>query len=190
MSVPDDILLKLARLAIAEVFSGDTLIDRQKWISRYPELAEKQAVFVTLYIRKGENDESLRGCIGSILPARSLIDDVIYNARAAAFNDPRFSSLTPEEFEQVNIEVSLLSLPVKLNYKDIDDLKQKIIPQRHGVILKLSGRQATFLPQVWQQLPRFEIFFKHLCNKARLPDNCLQYHPDIYVYTVKEIKEK
>ena len=184
----DQVLLELARLAIAEELTGKKLIDKNKYLQQYPELAQEQAVFVTLNKLAGKS-ESLRGCIGSILPTRPLIEDVIYNAKAAAFQDPRFPPLRPEEFDQIKIEVSLLSIPQKLNYTDIADLRRKIVPFRHGVILKLSGRQATFLPQVWEQLPDFDQFFEHLCIKAGLPGNCLEYHPEIYVYEVHKIEE-
>jgi len=185
----EQVLLKLARLAIAEELTGKKLINKEVYLQQYPELAQEQAVFVTLNKIDG-NRESLRGCIGSILPTRPLIDDVIYNAKAAAFQDPRFPPLQPEEFDQIKIEISLLSIPQKLDYIDEADLRQKIVPFKDGVILKLSGRQATFLPQVWEQLPEFDQFFEHLCVKAGLPGNCLQYHPEIYVYQVHKIEEE
>jgi len=184
----EEAMLEIAKLAIEEEFVGRPLIDKEYYLSRFPELARKGAVFVTLNkVRGGE--EILRGCIGSILPTRPLIDDIIYNAKAAAFSDPRFPPLQPEELKNLEIEISLLSIPVKVEYTDKEDLRRKIIPGKHGVILNLNGRQATFLPQVWEKLPDFDMFFEHLCLKAGLPGNCLDYHPDIYVYTVKEFKK-
>ncbi len=184
----EEVMLKIARLAIMEVFLGKPLIDREQYIRQYPQLAEKQAVFVTLNKVRGDHKE-LRGCIGSIIPHRPLIDDIIYNAKAAAFEDPRFPPLQAEELDSVKIEISLLTVPVLLPYKDIEDLRRKIVPGKHGVILKLDGRQATFLPQVWEQLPSFDLFFEHLCQKAGLPGNCLQWHPEIYVYEVQKFEE-
>jgi len=175
-------LLELARLAIAEEFDSKVFIDRHEWIRRFPELGNRQAVFVTLNL-----DHQLRGCIGSLLPHRTLIDDVISNAKAAAFRDPRFVMLTPEEFEHVEIEISLLSIPYDLQYDDEADLKKKIRPGIDGVILNLQGNQATFLPSVWEQLPTFEAFFSHLCRKAGLGDSCLRAHPDIRLYQAKKI---
>jgi len=185
------VLLEIARKAILEKLTGNKLIDKSFYLRKYPELARKQAVFVTLN-KKDEftGRESLRGCIGSLLPVRTLIDDVIYNAQAAAFSDPRFPPLSPEEFEDIKIEISLLSIPEKVDYIDTDDLRKKIIPGKHGVILQLSGRRATFLPQVWEQLPDFDLFFAHLCQKAGLPANCLEYHPEIERYEVEEFEEK
>jgi len=122
---------------------------------------------------------------------RTLIDDLVANAKAAAFSDPRFPSLSLEEFESsdFSLEVSVLSDPKELPYKDIADLKSKIRPNIDGVILKLGNHQATFLPQVWEQLPRFEDFFAHLCHKAGVVPDCLESHPQIFTYEVQKIKE-
>lgn len=178
-------MVDIAKAAIQEVLEKRPIIDRDKLLKEHPELAEKGAAFVTL-----EKRHSLRGCIGSLIAHRTLLDDLIENARGAAFHDPRFPPLTKEEFEDPNlsVEISLLSEPKPLPYSDIADLKSKIKPGRDGVILKLGQYQATYLPQVWEQLPRFEDFFATLCQKAGLPGNCLQQHPEIYVYQAQKIK--
>ncbi|WP_457597506.1 AmmeMemoRadiSam system protein A [Hydrogenimonas sp.] len=178
------LLLSIARQAIASAFGLAPEVDKEALVARHPELAKEQATFVTLTI-----GGRLRGCIGSILPHRRLIDDLVANARAAAFEDPRFPRLTPEEFQRVDIEVSLLTVPQPLEYGDVEDLRRKIEPGKDGVILQLDGRQATFLPQVWEELPQFELFFAHLCLKAGLPQNCLAYHPAIFTYRVEKFKE-
>lgn len=179
------VLLKLARLSILEEFEKKPLIDKEEWIKKYPFLTQKRASFVTL-----KKDSNLRGCIGSILPHRMLIDDIIYNAKAAAFEDPRFPPLTKEEFYNVKIEISLLTVPQKLEYEDKEDLRKKIRVGVDGVILQLGNHQATFLPSVWEELPNFELFFAHLCLKAGLPGDCLMYHPTIYTYQAIEIEEE
>ncbi len=179
-----ELLLKIARQAIASAFGQAPEVDKEALVAQYPELAKEQATFVTLTI-----GGQLRGCIGSIVPHRRLIDDLVANARAAAFEDPRFSPLTAEEFENVDIEVSLLTVPQALEYSDIEDLRRKIRPGEDGVILHLDGRQATFLPQVWEELNDFDLFFAHLCLKAGLPQNCLAYHPTIFTYRVEKFKE-
>ncbi|MCF6201141.1 MAG: AmmeMemoRadiSam system protein A [Hydrogenimonas sp.] len=179
-----ELLLKIARQAIASAFGLAPEVDKEALKREHPELAKEQATFVTLTI-----DGKLRGCIGSIIPHRSLLDDLVANAKAAAFDDPRFAPLAQEEFERVGIEVSLLTVPQPLEYKDIEDLRGKIEPGKDGVILQLNGRQATFLPQVWEDLNDFDLFFAHLCVKAGLLQNCLQYHPQIYIYRVEKFKE-
>jgi AmmeMemoRadiSam system protein A len=183
------ILLKLARMSILEEFEGKKLIDRDEWVKNYPFLEEKRACFVTLKMKNRPRGSNLRGCIGSILPYRPLIDDVVANAKAAAFEDPRFSPLTPEEFDLIKIEVSVLTIPQKLEYEDKEDLATKIRPGVDGVILQLANHQATFLPSVWEELPVFELFFAHLCMKAGLPGDCLMYHPVIYTYQAIEVEE-
>ena len=186
-----EVLLEIARESILEELTGEKLIDKSYYLRKYPELAREQAVFVTINKRQAKpNEEVLRGCIGSLLPLRPLIDDVIYNAKAAAFQDPRFPPLSMEEFRQIRIEISVLSIPEKVEYRDADDLKNKIIPGKHGVVLQLSGRRATFLPQVWEQLPDFDLFFQHLCIKAGLPGNCLDFHPEISRYEVTIFEEE
>jgi AmmeMemoRadiSam system protein A len=184
-----EVLLKLARMAILEEFEGKKLINKEDFLAKYPFLAEKRACFVTLKLKNKPRGSNLRGCIGSILPYRPLIDDVIANAKAAAFEDPRFSPLTPQEYELIKIEISLLTIPQKVEYEDKKDLMQKIRPGVDGVILQLANHQATFLPSVWEELPAFDLFFAHLCLKAGLPGDCLMYHPVIYTYQAEEIEE-
>lgn len=180
------ILPLIARQAIEDAFGASNLTPkvRAELLRRFPELGERRATFVTLH-----KNGRLRGCIGSILPVRPLIDDVIHNARAAAFEDTRFPPLAPEELPEIDIEVSLLTLPQPLPYADVADLRRKIRPGVDGVILRLNGRQATFLPSVWEQLPDFDRFFAHLCLKAGLPASCLEAHPDIEVYQAEKILE-
>jgi len=179
-----EILLKIARASILEEFENKPLINKKDLIKEYPFLNEERATFVTLKI-----DGNLRGCIGSILPRMSLIDDVIYNAKQAAFADPRFNPLTPKEYEKIHIEVSILTIPEKLEYENPQDLKRKIRPKIDGVILSLADKQATFLPSVWDELPLFEVFFWQLCNKAGMQGDCLKLHPLIYTYQAQSVEE-
>ena len=179
------VLLKLARESIEEVLEAQNTIDRDALVKEYPVLGEKMATFVTLTIG-GE----LRGCIGSLVAQRALVDDIIHNAKAAAFQDPRFAPMTTSEYLHAVVEVSLLTPPEELSYDDIDDLKSKIRPGIDGVILVLGGRQATFLPQVWEQLPEFELFFAHLGQKAGIGADALQHHPQIFTYQVEKAKDE
>ncbi len=178
------ILLQIVHEAIAEEFGGKK-IDKEGYYLLYPELKEKRAVFVTINKRGG-----LRGCIGSLIAYRPLLEDLIENAKSAAFKDPRFPPLTKEEFESkdLEIEISILTPSYELVYKDVEDLRSKIKPNVHGVILSIQNYRATFLPQVWEQLPTFDSFFAHLCQKAGLSGDCLKYHPRIEVYEAIKIK--
>ncbi len=178
----DEILLKIASEAIKEKFLDKPLIDKEKLLKTYPALRKNGAVFVTLTL-----NNSLRGCIGSLIARRSLLNDLISHAKNAAFYDPRFLPLSEEEFSKTNIEISILSEPEELIYKDINQLKEKIKPNIHGVILQLNGKSATFLPQVWKQLPDFDTFFSQLFQKAGLHQDDLKHHPQIFTYTVYKI---
>ncbi len=158
------LLLKLARSVIGGKLSGRD-ISLPDDIS--PVLKEKRGCFVTLH-KKG----MLRGCIGTIEPVQPLIECVAENAINAAFKDPRFPPLDKSEFSQVDIEISVLTVPEKLEYKDGNDLVSKLKPGIHGVILSKGWHRSTFLPQVWDQLPVAEIFLSHLCQKGGMPGDC------------------
>ncbi len=177
-------LINIAADAILEVLEKRHIIARERLLQEHPELGEYAATFVTL-----ELNHSLRGCIGSLVARRTLLEDIISNAKAAAFDDPRFMPLSKREFdaEDFHIEVSLLSEPRQLHYESIEELYERVRPGIDGVILKYGVHQATYLPQVWEQLPRTEDFFASLCQKAQMQANCLHHHPEIYTYEVEKI---
>ena len=179
----NQVLLDIVKKSIEKKFNSSITIDKEKLLSDFPQLQNPGATFVTLNL-----DGKLRGCIGSLQAHRSLLEDLISNAFAAAFEDPRFLELTPQEFEKVDIEISILSVPIEVEYSDLNDLKSKIKPNIHGVILQHNGRRSTFLPQVWEQLPTFEEFFSHLIYKGSFEDNCFDYHPQVFTYEVNKIK--
>ena len=180
----ESVMLQIARDAIKEQFSGRKLIDRDQLIREYPRLGEPCAVFVTLNER-----HQLRGCIGSIEAHRPLIDDIIHNAKAAAFSDSRFLPVSADELDEISIEISLLSKPEYVPYETVEELKRKLRPGIDGVILRKGLYRAVFLPQVWEQLPDFYRFFEHLCKKAGLTSGCLNLHPDVFRFQVKTIEE-
>ena len=122
-----------------------------------------RGVFVTL-----RKQGMLRGCIGSLLGVEPLVAGVRRHVVNAAFHDHRFSILTAEELAKVRIEISLLTPPKTLKYFDGDDLICKLRPNIDGVIVKQGKRGATFLPQVWDELPVPELFLDQLCCKAGL----------------------
>ena len=177
-------LINIAGDAIREVLENRRIIDRDKLLQEHPELRRETATFVTL-----ELNHNLRGCIGSLVARRSLLDDIVANAKAAAFEDPRFLPLSRAEFDSpvFHIEISLLSEPRQLYYESIDELYGRIRPGIDGVILKHGVHQATYLPQVWEQLSHVEDFFSSLCQNAGMSGSCLRQHPEIYTYEVKKI---
>lgn len=142
-----------------------------------PEILQKPgACFVTLTL-----NGQLRGCIGSLEAHRALGDDLRSNALAAALRDPRFPPLTAAELPAIRIEVSLLGAPQPLAFTDEADALAKLRPGIDGVILTAGGRRATFLPQVWEQLPDPAEFIGRLKQKAGLPAN--YWGPDVRLAT-------
>ncbi len=168
--------LKLARLTIR---SHGTLQGLP--VSGLPPLSA--SCFVTL-----TQHGNLRGCIGTLWPYRSLADDIQGNAYAAAFEDPRFAPLTPAEEPQITIEISLLTLPQLWN-GTADELLAWQSKEPQGVILKYQGRQATFLPQVWEQISG-ERFFRELSRKAGCSfEAWRQKEAKLWTYQVESFSE-
>lgn len=174
-----EILLPLARATIARQL-GLRLTARED----APFLQKPGASFVTLK-RHGE----LRGCIGSLEAHRALLDDVKHNARSAAFLDPRFRPVSLREFDEIRVEVSLLSVATPMAFRDESDLLVQLRPQVDGLILEHGGHRGTFLPQVWESLPTPQEFFTHLKNKAGLPMDFWSDDLQVSRYTVEKWSE-
>ncbi|HNK18176.1 MAG TPA: AmmeMemoRadiSam system protein A, partial [Piscinibacter sp.] len=129
-------------------------------------LAEPGATFVTL-----RRDGELRGCVGTLAPQRALEHDVRLHALAAAFHDHRFTPLAAWEFQTLAIEVSLIGPSEPIAAASEDEALNAIEPGVDGVTLEYRGRHATFLPQVWEQLPAPADFLAALKRKAGLPED-------------------
>ena len=181
----DNILLRIAKSAIMHKFDPTYTMDKEALLQRYPYLQENIATFVTL-----NHLGKLRGCIGSIIAHRNLLDDISHNAVAAAFNDPRFAPLHADHLSELSLEVSVLTTPAVVPYKDFEDLAAKIKPHQDGLILRHGTYQGTFLPQVWEELPSPKDFLDHLSYKAGADPSIYEEHPDIFSYQVEAIKEK
>lgn len=153
------VLLQLARRSIIERLAGQELYSLS--LEEYaPELQEIMSSFVTLTV-KGH----LRGCIGCLEAYQPLVRDVQERALQAAFEDPRFLPVRAEEIEGILIEISCLSAPTALEYASPEEIIGLLRPGVDGLILQYGQRRATFLPQVWEELPKPEDFLSHLCLK-------------------------
>ncbi|HEU5069492.1 MAG TPA: AmmeMemoRadiSam system protein A [Verrucomicrobiae bacterium] len=127
-------------------------------------LRQPRACFVTL-LKHGE----LRGCVGNLQPREPLYLAVMHNAAGAAFRDNRFAPVSLEEIQALHIEISILGEPVKATLRSPEDLLGQLRPGVDGVILKVRGRTATFLPQVWEKVSGPVEFMEALAHKAMLP---------------------
>ncbi len=177
-------LLELARKSIEAVTNGMrlTAVDPGQISER---LREDGASFVTLTI-----NGALRGCIGTLEAYQPLYLDVIEHAAAAAVDDFRFKPVGPDEISTIIIEISVLSRPEQLQYSGTDELLQRLRPGIDGVVIKDGRMRATFLPQVWEQLPDSEEFLSHLCAKMGAPSGLWKTkNLAVFTYQVEEFHE-
>ncbi len=155
-------LLDLARQVISRGVEGESRpkVDPRRY---NPVLREPHGTFVTLY-----RDGNLRGCIGSLEPHRTLVEDVAHNAFAAAFSDRRFMPLTAEDLTDISIEIAILSPLHAIEPADELELLELLEPRVHGLLIEDAGHRATFLPKVWQVIPDKREFLIQLRLKAGL----------------------
>ncbi len=173
----------LLALASASIESG--LRDERFVIepSEYSsDLQKPGASFVTIKVI-----DQLRGCIGSLEAKRGLALDVVNNAYAAAFGDPRFAALTVKEFADLHIHISVLSSPESLVCTSEADLIQQLRPGLDGVILQEGSCRATYLPSVWESLSDPAEFVRQLKRKAGLPPDHWSERMQIKRYTIESI---
>ena len=164
----EKIIEQLYNVSVEDLFkvaksSIDYYLSFNKWPKVKP-IGKEAATFVTLF-EKG----NLRGCIGSLKAIRPILVDVSVNAINAAFYDPRFTPLTKEELKEnednFEIEISILS-PLKKFEGSVKEWIEFIEKEKPGVFIQKGIYSATFLPDVWKQLPDPFEFMNHLALKA------------------------
>lgn len=177
------VLLDTARSSILHgLRSGKPLeVDPQAFD---PELQAVRASFVTL-----DKQHELRGCIGHLEAIQPLVSDVAENAFNAAFRDTRFAPLSEEEFDDLEIHISVLSPAEPLVITSEQDLLRQMRPGVDGLILEDGVYRGTFLPSVWEQLPSPEEFLTHLKMKAGLPVDYWSDSLRVYRYTTESFSE-
>ncbi len=176
------LLLELAREAIRHGVrhGAPPRIDLE---SLPPALRQPRATFVTL-----EDDGQLRGCIGSLEPRRPLAEDVVHNAFAAAFGDPRFLPVREDEVDRLKIHISVLSPLEEIKAGSEAELLEQIRPGVDGLVIAEGDLRGTFLPVVWQSLPDKKELLRHLRVKAGLPPDYWSDTMKIYRYTTQVIE--
>lgn len=176
-------LLEIARDSIRNGLDTGRALDLSGR-SFEPELLRKQASFVTLN-RFG----ALRGCIGHLEAVMPLAEDVVENAFAAAFHDPRFPPLSRAEFSELEIHISVLTPSEPMAFDSQADLLRQIRPEIDGLILAEGRARGTFLPAVWESLPRPEDFLRHLKMKAGLPADYWSDTLKVYRYETESFPD-
>jgi len=142
-------------------------------------LTEPRGVFTSIHLR-GE----LRGCVGYVLPTSPIDRAVAETARAAAFDDNRFSPVTEEEVPHLEIELSILTRPQPIKAEEIE-------VGRHGLLVSQHGRRGLLLPQVpvergWDRIT----FLEHTCRKAALPIDAWQKGAALEAFTAEVFGDK
>lgn len=130
------IYVELAFKAIREYISNKKMLVPPDPLP--DDMKGRSGVFVCLKIQ-----DALRGCIGTIEPAReNLAQEIIENAVCASWRDSRFSPLSVEELENIDVTVDILSAPEPV--KDIS----KLDPGVYGVIVTSGLKRGLLLPDI------------------------------------------
>ncbi len=169
-------LVRLARKAVEEYLSKAVIISPPP--DTPEKLRKKAGVFVTIerlfidpILRKASKE--LRGCIGYPEPLFPLVEATIRAAIAAATEDPRFPPVTYSELDEIIFEVSVLTPPQKIEYKDPEELLDKIKIGRDGLIIESGIAKGLLLPQVPVEYGwNVKEFLNHACLKAGLREDC------------------
>jgi AmmeMemoRadiSam system protein A len=152
------VLMKIARNSIKALFYDDVKPIDEKEIEKFPILKTHAGAFVTL-----TEDKRLRGCIGYIIADKPLYQTIADAAVQAAMHDPRFPELTKEEYDKIDLEISVLSEPFPVKSYD------EIIVGKHGLILTEGFHRGLLLPQVpIEHNMNKEEYLTALCHKAGL----------------------
>lgn len=164
------VLLRIAHTSIEAQAHGRTFAPAAPMAS----LAEQRGVFTTIYLRK-----KLRGCVGYITAVAPLYLAVAETARAAAFEDTRFTPVRADEAGELEVSLSVLSLPREINPNDVEI-------GRHGLLISQHGRRGLLLPQVatehgWDR----EMFLRETCYKAGLPPDAWEHGARVEAFTAE-----
>lgn len=178
-------LLQLARRTLEKHFQDKKILQIES-DDLSNSLNKMRGVFVSLF-----KDKELRGCIGNLKGDRPIFQGVIENSLASALFDPRFEPLREDELKDLKIEISVIEPMKKIpEFQNLQDLLNYLNENHPGIVIKKGTFQATFLPQVWEELIKAEDFLSHLCKKAGLAkDEWKNMNLDIYEYKVNNFKE-
>lgn len=184
-------IVRLARRAVEEYLKTGRKIKPMDIPSE--KLLRPGMTFTTLETLDRESGRtSLRGCIGFLAPVHSLVEAVVESAIEAAVNDPRFPPVELWEMDNIVVEVTVLSEPVKLEVENRWDLPKHIVIGVHGLVVEKGWFKGTLLPVVpieycWDE----ETFLAETCLKAGLKPDCwLDKSTRIYVYEGRVFREK
>lgn len=175
--------------------------DKQQWLAyaRYTILSQwanqllppslptscpRVGCFVTL-----KKNHALRGCIGTLRPDKALNEAIAYFSIAAASHDPRFHPVTPDEFAQCKISISILSDKESIPADSRTVVSDHLVEGKTGLWLTDGLRTATFLPIVWEDLPQKDLFITQLLKKGGWNPNHWPSKMQAFIYEALEFSE-
>jgi AmmeMemoRadiSam system protein A len=163
-------LVRIAHQSILSAFADRALPSAPP----FPSLLEPRGAFTTLHLHG-----RLRGCVGYAMPVAPLYLAVAETARAAAFEDPRFSPVTKQEAAELEVSLSVLSrlFPIRPHEVEVG---------RHGLVISLGSHRGLLLPQVpveceWDR----ETFLEQTCRKAGLPADAWRKEASLEAFTAE-----
>ncbi len=172
-----EFLVKTARMAIASYLAnGERLA-----IAADEKFKRKLGVFVTL---ENYPKKELRGCIGYPYPTEPLTTALTNAAIAAAVHDPRFPAVSKKEFEELVVEITVLTEPKEIKVNDRKEMPSKVVVGKHGLIIEYGPFSGLLLPQVaidyrWGA----DEFLAEVCWKAGLsPDMWLDSNSRVFCF--------
>lgn len=177
-------LLELARRTLEKYFQNKDILQIE--IDDLSDsLKEKKGVFISLW-----ENETLRGCVGCLEGIKPIFEMVIENSLASALFDSRFLPVKKEELNKIKIEISIIEPLKKIGFSNNEGLIKHLKKNQPGILIKKGAHQATFLPQVWEDLKTPEEFLSHLCSKAGMKEDCWKNIDfEIYQYQANVFKE-
>jgi AMMECR1 domain-containing protein len=183
-AMSQSLLLTIARQSIVEVLEAVRSIDVMDLKKRHPVLNEKMATAVTLYL-----DDEIRSHYCSLHPEQSLIDDLIQNAKIAAFESTIYPPITTSEYLHVSLQVSILT-PLKiLEYSTTHELVSQITPHHDGIVMRYEDNESYLFVDAWPSDMSTASVLQDLCNALNC-DPSLKDKPQVAIFQIQNAKDE
>jgi len=183
-AMSQSLLLSVARQSIVEVLEAVRSINVAELKKAHPLLNEKMATAVTLYL-----GDEIRSHYCALHPDKSLIDDLIQNAKIAAFESLNYPPITTSEYLHVSLQVSILTPLKSLEYTSLDDLISQITPQSDGVVMHFNNKESYLFPDAWPSDRNIDAVLYDLCNAIKC-DPSLKDKPQIAIFQIQNAKDE
>jgi AmmeMemoRadiSam system protein A len=190
----EDVMTEVDRVVLGEIASRTLLqslehdIHDVSWWHQLdlawvpPDLMEPGVSFVTL-----ERGHRLLGCVGALEPYQALATDVVEHTLAAAYHDPRFPAVTPDDVHALDIEISVLGRLQPNKARNIKELATLLDVGRDGLFVRSPHHRGTLLPSVWDDIRDPRAFIDATWRKAGIHEGVWPEDLEIFTYRVDKI---